>query len=101
VTIKATDAAADFADRFEGIRDDLSDSLLVIFRDEVLDGFSFLDLAVDDPLDGEEGEVHILGELLENKEVIVIGGLVLDVGIHTRACQHDSEESVGVCDGEW
>ena len=101
MTIKATDAAADFADRCEGIHDDLPDSLLVFFRDEVSDLFGLLDLAVDDPLDGEEGEVLILFELLEKTEVSCIGALVLEEDLHIRASQHGREEFVGVCDGEW
>ena len=100
VTIKATDVAREVGDRSKGSVDDFPDTFLVLLGDEIDGALGFPDLAINDPLDGEEGEVRVLQEYHEISEVSRLSALLQKMVLHSGAFEHHTEDFVGVGDGE-
>lgn len=100
MTIKATDVAREVGDCFKGSVDDFPDTFLVFLGDESDDALGFPDLAINDPLDGEEGEVRVLQEYREISEVSRLSAALQKMVLHSVASEHHIEDFVGVGDGE-
>ena len=99
VTIQATYLAVEVGQLVEGLTNGLGNCILVCLGDVVLDLLGLLNLSVNDLLDGEEAEVLVLKETVEEGDVLFTG-FAGEVSIHLRALQHYLEKdlSFGVGD---
>ena len=99
VTIQATYLAVEVGQLSKGLTNGRGNCLLVILGDVLLDLLGLLNLSFNDLLDGEEAEVLVLKETLEEGNVLFTGFFV-EVFNHSWELQHylEKELSFGVGD---